>query len=48
MKYLLRGWSTITPFKPFRIVTSLYEVFTMSSGMKGVIVLYPLNKYFCQ
>ena len=27
MKYLLRGWSTITPFIPFLIVTSLYEVF---------------------
>jgi hypothetical protein len=27
MKYLLRGWSTMTPFIPFLIVTSLYEVF---------------------
>jgi hypothetical protein len=26
-KYLLRGWSTMTPFKPFFIVTSLYEIF---------------------
>jgi hypothetical protein len=27
MKYLLRGSSTIIPFIPFLIVTSLYEVF---------------------
>jgi hypothetical protein len=25
-QYLLRGWSTMTPFKPFLIVTSLYEI----------------------
>jgi hypothetical protein len=27
MKYLLRGWSTMTPFIPLLTVTSLYEVF---------------------
>ena len=27
MKYLLRGWSMMTPFTPFLIVTSLTEVF---------------------
>jgi hypothetical protein len=27
MKYLLRGWSTMTPFIPLLIVTSLTEVF---------------------
>ena len=27
MKYLLRGWSTMTPFIPFLIVTSLTEIF---------------------
>jgi hypothetical protein len=27
MKYLLRGWSVMTPFIPFLIVTSLTEVF---------------------
>jgi hypothetical protein len=25
--YLLKGWSMMTPFTPFLIVTSLYEVF---------------------
>jgi hypothetical protein len=72
IKYLLGGWSTMRPFIPFLIVTSLYEVFiewikiwkvssysilsintsvsevTMSSGMKGITVLQPLNKYFIQ
>ena len=32
MKYLLRGWSTMTPFIPLLIVTSLTEVFI--EGMK--------------
>ena len=27
MTYLLRGWSTMTPFKPILIVISLYEIF---------------------
>ena len=27
MKYLLSGWSTMTPFIPLLVVTSLYEVF---------------------
>jgi hypothetical protein len=27
MKDLLRGWSTMTPFKPILIVISLYEIF---------------------
>jgi hypothetical protein len=98
MKYLLRGWSTMTPFIHFLIVTSLTEVFiegmeyddtlhtffslwphcmkyvqghnekkvwkvssysipsintsvsevTIRKGVKGVIILYPLNKYFIQ
>jgi hypothetical protein len=52
----------MTPFIPFLVVTSLYEVFiermeydemsysevTMRKGLKGVIVLHPLNKYFIQ
>jgi hypothetical protein len=105
---LLRGWSTMTPFKPLLIVTSLTEVFiegmkyddtfhtfshcdltvwrmnwkdgvrwhlsylfwlwphwkvssysipstntsysevTMNKGVKGVIILHPLNKYCIQ
>jgi hypothetical protein len=83
MQYFLRWWSTMIPFTPFRIVTSLYELFiegmeyddivhikwekvwkvssyfipsmntsynevTMRKGVKGVIVLHPLNKYFIQ
>jgi hypothetical protein len=32
IKYLLRGWSTMTPFIPFLIVTSLYEVFIEGIG----------------
>jgi hypothetical protein len=32
MKYLLRGWNTMTPFIPFLIVTSLHEV--INEGME--------------
>jgi hypothetical protein len=53
MKYLLRGWSTMTPFKPILIVISLYEIFI--EGMEYddtfqtfVIVLHPFNKNFSQ
>jgi hypothetical protein len=50
----------MTPFTPLFIVTSLYDVciermvyddtfqVTMIKGMKGVIVLHPLNNYFIQ
>jgi uncharacterized protein YbdZ (MbtH family) len=53
MKYLLSEWSTMTPFTHFLIVTSMsidtsYNEVTMGKGMKGVIVLHPLNKYFIQ
>jgi hypothetical protein len=44
MKYLLREWSTMTPFTPLLIVISLYEVFIEG----GCIVLHPLNKFFIQ
>jgi hypothetical protein len=59
IKYLLSEWSMMTPFIPLLIVTSLSEVFiewmeyddtfhTSAHGMKGVIILLPLNKYFIQ
>jgi hypothetical protein len=50
----------MTSFKPILIVISLYEIFIQGSintsynevttrkGMKGVIVLHPLEKYFSQ
>ena len=38
MKYLLRWWSMMTPFIPFLIVTSLYEVFV--EGMEFDDIFY--------
>jgi hypothetical protein len=35
MKYLLRGWSMMTPFTPFLIVTSLTEVFIEGTEYDG-------------
>jgi hypothetical protein len=51
MKYVLRGWSTMTSFTLF-VIHPLNKYFIQwghyEKGMKGVIVLHPFNKYFIQ
>jgi hypothetical protein len=55
VKYLLKGWSTMTPFTPFLIGTLLYEVsiegmeydFT-SDTFSLCDLVHPFNTYFIQ
>jgi hypothetical protein len=59
LKYLVRGWSTMTPFIPLLISTSLYEVFVEEMEFDDTFChnekryerchrTHPLNKYFIQ
>jgi hypothetical protein len=33
---------------PISLANTSYSEVTMRKGVKGVIILHPLNKYFCQ